>query len=210
MKIIVVGGTGTLGKATIALLGAQHEIVAVGHRGGDLTVDLKDAGSIQSMFEKIGPFDALIVSAMRVPHASLDEVEEAAFFEGLKSKLMGQVNLVLLGRRYVRDNGSFTLTSGMVSGAEPIRGGIVIATVHAAIEGFVQACACELTRGVRINAVAPTIVRETLEKMRQTSPNLASIWSGYEPVALERVALAYRKSVEGIQTGRIYRVWGDN
>ena len=41
---------------------------------------------------------------------------------GLKDKLVGQINLVLIGRDYVNDEGSFTLTSGVVGA--PARPGV--------------------------------------------------------------------------------------
>jgi NAD(P)-dependent dehydrogenase (short-subunit alcohol dehydrogenase family) len=210
MKIVVVGGTGIIGKKVVERLSAHHEVIAVGRTNGQHNVDVTDPASIRSMFAKIGHFDALISTVGDVHFAPLSEMGDAEFRVGLNNKLMGQVNLVLIGREYIRDNGSFTLTSGMVSGEEPIRGGASIAMVHAALEGFVKAAALELPRGVRMNIVAMTIVEETMSKALKEFPALADAFSGYEPVLTSRVALAFQKSVEGIQNGRVYRVWGSN
>ena len=40
MKIVIVGASGTIGKGIVELLARDHELVKVGHRSGDFTVDL--------------------------------------------------------------------------------------------------------------------------------------------------------------------------
>ena len=72
-------------------------------------------------------------------------------------------------------------------------------TVNAALEGFVKAAACELKRGQRINVVSPTMLSESQEAYGPFFP-------GFESVPAARVALAYRRSIEGVQTGRVYTV----
>jgi uncharacterized protein YbjT (DUF2867 family) len=49
MKIIVVGGTGTIGKAVVKELSSRHSIVTVGHTSGDVQVDILDTASIEKM-----------------------------------------------------------------------------------------------------------------------------------------------------------------
>ena len=98
----------------------------------------------------------------------------------------------------LRDGGSITLISGILS-AEPIRNGANATEVNAAIEGFVADAAIELPRGLRINAVSPTVLTESLE-------GYGPFFPGFESVPAARVALAYQRSVEGAQTGRVYRV----
>jgi nucleoside-diphosphate-sugar epimerase len=61
MRLVVVGATGTIGTAVCQLLREQHEILAVGHRQGDHTVDIKDPNSIAKLFERIGLFDGSYV-----------------------------------------------------------------------------------------------------------------------------------------------------
>lgn len=58
--MIVIGATGTLGKAVCAALAEKHEVVAVGKSGGDLQVDITSEQSIATLFEKVGAFDALV------------------------------------------------------------------------------------------------------------------------------------------------------
>ena len=54
MKIVVVGATGTVGKAVVAALQDRHEIIKVGSKSGDLQADIKDSKSIRALFEKTG------------------------------------------------------------------------------------------------------------------------------------------------------------
>ncbi|WP_080524338.1 SDR family oxidoreductase [Methyloprofundus sedimenti] len=64
----------------------------------------------------------------------------------------------------------------------------------AGLEGFVRAAALELPCGIRVNAVAPGWVRETLVAMKMDP-------SSGIPAA--QVALAYVRSVEGRMTGQV-------
>jgi NAD(P)-dependent dehydrogenase (short-subunit alcohol dehydrogenase family) len=118
---------------------------------------------------------------------------------GLRDKLMGQVNAVLAGQEFLNDGGSFTLTSGILS-EDPIQYGAAVSPVNGALDSFVRAAAIELPRGLRINSVSPTVVAESLDSYRP-------YFRGYKAAPAREVALAYSKSVEGKQTGQIYKVW---
>ena len=198
MKVIVVGGTGTLGKAVVQELSPRHEIVTVGSKSGDFQVDITSASSIRDLYEQIGAFDALVSTTGSLHFGAFAEMNESHYDVGLRNKLMGQVNLVLLGRDYINQNGSFTLTSGILS-HDPIQFGSSASMVNAAVDGFVLGAAIEMPRGIRINAVSPGIVQESVESIGQ-------FFRGHEPVSAARVALAYSKSVEGLRTGQVFRV----
>ena len=198
MKIIVVGATGTIGKAVAAALEGRHEVVKVGKTGGDLQVDIADSGSIRRLYEQTGRFDALIVAAGKVHFGDLASMTEKEMAVGLRDKLMGQVNLVLIGQELVNDQGSFTLTSGLL-GRDPIRYGASASLVNGAIEAFVCGAAIELARGVRINAIAPGLLTESLGVF-------GDYFRGHETVPAARVANAYVKSVEGRLTGQVFEV----
>ncbi len=198
MKIVVVGASGTIGKFVVAALQPRHEIIKVGSKSGDLQADIKDAASIRAMFDKAGKVDAVICTAGKVHFGDFAKMTEAEIGIGLKDKLMGQVNLVLIGRDYLNDNGSFTLTSGVLS-HDPIRYGVGASLVNGAIESFVAAAAIELPRGLRLNAVSPGVLEESL-------PSYGPYFLGHEAVPGKRVANAYVKSVEGLLTGRVIEV----
>ncbi|CEK11105.1 short chain dehydrogenase [Legionella hackeliae] len=198
MKIIVIGASGTIGQAIVAELQPRHEIITAGFSSGDINVDISDKTSIEIMFKKIQHVDAVVLATGSVHFGEFMQMHEDEFNVGLKNKLMGQVNTVLIGRHYLNEGGSFTLTSGILSN-DPIRYGASASMVNGALDSFVIAAAIEMPRKQRINCVSPTVVTEAMEKY-------APYFRGYEPVSAARVALAYSKSVEGLQTGKIYQV----
>jgi NAD(P)-dependent dehydrogenase (short-subunit alcohol dehydrogenase family) len=199
MKILVIGGTGTLGKAVIQELSADHEIVTAGKTRGDFQVDITDENSVKALFQSTGNVDAIIATTGSLHFGPLVEMTAAQFNIGLQNKLLGQVRLALIGQSFLNDGGSITLTSGIIAD-EPIRQGANATTVNAAVEGFVRGAAIELSRGIRINVVSPTVVEESLKAYGPFFP-------GFEAAPAARVAKAYRRSVEGAQTGRVYKVW---
>ncbi|NWA10710.1 short chain dehydrogenase [Pseudomonas gingeri] len=198
MKILLIGAHGTIGSAIEKELAPRHEIIRIGRTSGDLHVDISDSASIRRLFEQTGKFDALVCAAGNVNFVPLADMSEKDFALGLQDKLMGQVNLVLIGREYANDGASFTLTSGILN-RDPIRTGASASLVNGAIDGFVKAAAIELPRGLRVNSVSPNVLVEAMG-------SYAPYFRGFKPVPAADVALAYAKSVEGLQTGQTYHV----
>jgi NAD(P)-dependent dehydrogenase (short-subunit alcohol dehydrogenase family) len=199
MKIIVIGASGTIGKAVVEQLGARHDIVTVGRNSGQYRVRIEEHADVASLFERTGPVDGVVVAAGELHFGPLTEMTPEQFYVGLNSKLMGQVNVALAAQHKLNDGGVITLTSGSV-GTHPIRYGANASTVNRALEGFVLGAAVELPRGLRINLVDPTLVTESVAQYGAYFP-------GIEPVDVRRVALAYTRSVEGPENGKTYRVW---
>lgn len=193
MRVIVIGGTGTIGRAVVQALSARHEVVSVGRHTGDVQADLTLPDSVQRLLERVGEFDALISAAGAAAWKPLAELTEEDFRFSLSNKLMGQVNLIRLGMQRVRDGGSITVTSGVLA-REPMPGSATVSLVNAGLEGFARAAALEAPRGVRINVVSPPWVTETLEAMGM---------EGMEGLPAETVARAYVQSVEGDGTGQV-------
>ncbi len=150
MRVLVVGASGTIGRAIVAELGPRHEVVTAGRSSGELQTDITDSAAIRTMFEKAGSVDALVSATGKVKFAPFEDMEAEDYEIGLKDKLMGQVNLVLIGRDYLSDGGSFTLTSGVLD-SDPIRQGTSASMVNGAINAFVAAAAIEMPQGQRIN-----------------------------------------------------------
>ena len=206
MRILLVGAGGTLGRAVAAELGTRHHIIAAGRKSGHVRLDLSDPASICDAFTKAaaGPIDAVVCTAGEVAFAPLLTIRPAPFGEsaytlGLTNKLLGQVNLALAVREHLVDGGSITLTSGILAEL-PVAGGSSASMADAAVEGFVRAAAAELPRGLRINVVSPSILTESMA-------DFGPMFRGFEPIPAARVALAYSRSVEGIQTGQVFRVY---
>lgn len=199
MKVLVVGASGTIGKAIIKELGPRHEIIEVGKSDGQYQVDITSENSVRQLFSKIDKVDAIVAAAGNVHWGPLNEMTAEQFRLGLHEKLMGQVNLTLIGQHYLNDGGSITLTSGSLS-HDAHFGGASFSTVNSAVDGFIRGAAVELDRDRRINSVSPNVLQESWAIYGAGVP-------GTDPVPGEKVALAYRKSVEGHQTGQTYRVW---
>jgi len=198
MRVLIVGASGTIGRAVVAELGQRHDIVTAGRNSGDVRIDITDVDTIRAAYKRIGTIDAMVAAVGKVKFAPFEEMQPADYEIGLRDKLMGQVNLVLIGREYVADGGSFTLTTGILD-SDPIRQGTSASLVNGAINAFVLAAAIELPRRLRINAVSPGVISEAME-------DYGPYFRGFEPVPAGRAALAYAKSVEGLQTGQVYRV----
>ena len=199
MKVLVIGASGPVGSAVVAELAERHEVVRAGREHGEYRVDITRDDSVEAMFKAVGPLDAIVVTAGSVFFGPLATMRPADFNIGLQGKLLGQVRVALLGQHVLRDGGSLTLTTGIVA-QEPARLLANGTAVNASLEGFVRAAAIELPRGVRINAVSPSM-------LTKSKAAFGPIFPGLELVPAARVALAYARSVEGPQTGRIYRVW---
>jgi len=193
MKVMVIGATGTIGRAVIEHLSARHEIVKVGHKHGEYRVDISSADSIKKLYETVGPVDAVVSAAGVAKFAPFDQLTNEDFLLSVNNKLMGQINLVRIGCRYVRANGSFTLTSGVLA-REPMPGSAAISMVNAGIDGFARAAALELPRSLRVNAVSPVWVKETLDVLGMTSET---------GMTAREVALAYGESVESKRNGEV-------
>jgi NAD(P)-dependent dehydrogenase (short-subunit alcohol dehydrogenase family) len=199
MKIIIVGATGTIGSHVAKALETDHTIVKVGAKSGDIQADMNDPASIKNMFEQIGAFDALICTAGDGYFGPFDKMTDAEFRISVNSKLMGQVNLVLIGQHYINPGGSFTLTSGSLA-EDPVPMAASVSAINGAVNGFVRGAAIELSQGVRINAVAPGVV--------EASPHYFPFFPGHIPATMHQVSSAYVRSVLGAQTGQIYPVKG--
>lgn len=192
MRIVLIGATGTIGRAVAEALAKHHEVVRVGHRHGDYQVDLASKSSIEALFKQIGEVDALVSAAGDAAFGPLGELTDEQFQLGLSNKLMGQVNLARIGMRHVRDGGSITLTSGILA-QHPMPGSAAVSLVNAGLEGFVRAAALEMPRGIRINVVSPPWVKETMEAMGMDStPGMPA----------SAVAEAYVESVQGKDNGK--------
>ncbi|MEP4197664.1 MAG: short chain dehydrogenase [Aliishimia sp.] len=195
MRIIVIGATGDIGQAACKELGQRHDIITVGRSSGEYQVDVGDLNAVKSLYNSVGDFDAVVSCAGDATFAALADLDQETFMVGLGQKVMGQVNLVLAGLDAISDNGSFTLTSGVLD-RDPIRMGTNAATANGALAGFVKSAAIEMTRGLRVNVVSPGL-------LDVSAPRYGAWFHGHKPVLSEDVGLAYAKCVEGAVTGQV-------
>lgn len=193
MKVVVVGGTGTIGRAVVQALSGRHEVIEVGKSRGAHQVDITSKDSIQRLFKSLAPFDALVSASGAGAFKGLTELTDEDFQFSLANKLMGQVNLARYALPHLREKGSITLTSGVLA-QEPMKGSAAISLVNAALEGFGRAAALEAPRGIRVNVVSPPWVTETLDAMGM---------KGIQGMPAAQVARAYVESIEGSRSGEV-------
>jgi NAD(P)-dependent dehydrogenase (short-subunit alcohol dehydrogenase family) len=190
---MLIGATGTIGKAVAAALSSRHEVVAVTRHTQPLRVDISSPASIRALFDAAGSIDGVISASGAARFKPLEQLNDDDFAFCLQNKLMGQVNLVREGLRRVRDGGVIVVTSGILA-RTPIPGSGAISLVNAGVEAFARAAALEAPRGIRVNVVSPPWVAETLTQL------------GMDPKAglpASVVARAYVSAVDGSMTGQV-------
>lgn len=195
MRILVVGGEGTVGKAAASDVRKRHDIITAGRTTGDIKVDVMDETSVREMFNAAGALDAVIVTTGHTHFGPVAEMTPELFRKGVNDKLMGQINVALIGQHHIKDNGSITLTSG-VTNRDFIRKGANASSVNGALDDFARGASIEMPRGIRINVVSPGLLEESATKYDGFFP-------GHQPVSATRVGLAYTKSVESALTGQV-------
>ena len=196
MKIIIVGATGTMGKHLTSAFEKEHEIVRVASKGADIDADITSTESIENMFKQAGAFDALISTAGPTYVGPWVNLTDKTFRKGVEGKMMGQINLVLIGQHYINTKGSFTLITGALS-HDPQKNFANASAANGAVEGFVRAAAIELENGIRINAVSPTVI--------ENSPHYFPYFPGDIPVTMQHLEYGFRKSVFGANTGQVIK-----
>lgn len=194
MKIVIVGASGTMGTYLSKAFEKEHEVVRVDRSNSNVNVDITSPESIEKMYKRIGAFDALISTAGPTYVGPWKNLDEETFRIGVEGKMMGQINLVLIGQHYINPKGSFTLITGALS-HEPQKNFANASAANSAVEGFVRAAAIELDNGIRINAVSPTVI--------ENSPQYFPFFPGEMPVTMKQLEFGFRKSVFGANTGQV-------
>ena len=199
MKILIIGGNGTIGRRVAEYFKTKYEVLVGGRSNADVIIDIANSASIEKALKAVGKLDALICIAGEAKWENFDNLTEDDYYIGLRSKLMGQVNLVRAGRKYVNKNGSITLSSGILAD-DPVEKTTSAAMVNGAIHSFVTAVNLEMENGIRVNVVSLGVVEDAYEKYKDYFP-------GHNPVPMIKAVNAYIRSVEGKGKGEIIRVY---
>lgn len=161
-KILVIGAAGLIGAEVVKALGESECIRA--SRSSDERMDISDPKSLAALFARIGMVDGVVSTGGAARYKPWDQLTDEDWTFSLANKLLGQVNVVRYGAKSVRPGGAITLTTGLAS-QYPSPGSAIITTVNAAVEAFVRAAAVEPSITVRVNAVSPGWVSETLQAL---------------------------------------------
>lgn len=199
MKILIIGGNGTIGKFITERLQKDHEVIIAGRTSGEVQVDISDIEQIKAMYESLPKLDAVVCIAGEAKWDYFDQLSEEDFYIGIKSKLMGQVNLIRIGKDYVADGASFTLTTGILAD-DPVVMTTSAAMVNGAIHSFVKAAALEMPKHQRINVVSSGLVEPAVKKYESYFP-------GHNPIPMDKVINAYLRSILGKVQGEIIRIY---
>ena len=192
MRIVVVGATGTLGKAAVNAFKQNHEVIKAS-RKGDIHIDLSIPESIKEMYKHVSDIDAIVCAAGGAKFGPIESLSDEDFKFSLSNKLMGQINLVRYGREYVNEGGVFTLTTGVLA-HNPNAATVMLTMINRGLEAFVEALALDMPKDQRLNAVCPPLANETAEKM------------GWGPGVMSAAAIAkyYVQSVESNLNGALF------
>ncbi len=199
MQIIIIGGNGTIGKRVTAHLARKHDILVAGRTGGDFKVDIAEKDSIKELFESVVNIDAVVCIAGEAKWDYFENLMEDDYYIGIRSKLMGQVNLVRIAQNYLNKNGSITLSTGILAD-DPVVMTASAAMVNGGIHSFVKAASLEMKRGLRVNVVSSGLVEDAVDKYREYFP-------GHNTIPMEKVVNGYVRSVEGRGNGEIIRIY---
>lgn len=195
MRVLLLG-KGIIGAAVEKELSLRHEVVAL-TRNTSPSVDITDEEALLNLFSTEKKFDAVINCIGHVPFGAFDKLSAGDYLTGFYGKVLPQINLSRIAADYLNNNGSVTLTTGILA-RYPIAGATAASMANGAIESFVMATAPVMPRGIRLNVVSPSLLEE--------ATNFYAAFPGVIPVSSHRVARAYAQAVEGIETGKTFIV----
>jgi len=172
-RVVVIGGASGIGFAIAELARAQGAAVVIASSGEanvhaaverlqgatGRTVDLRDEAGVAGFFGELGAFDHLAITAgdwggpMFASVRDLDLTEVRGL---LTVRFWGVLAAVKHGCRTIAQDGSITLTSGMLA-HRPRKGAPIAAAVGGAVEHLARGLAVDLAP-VRVNAVCPGLV----------------------------------------------------
>jgi len=225
-RVVVIGGTSGIGFAVAELARVQGAAVVVASSNAanvkaalerlpgatGSTVDLRDEAGVAGFFDEIGAFDHLAITAgdwggpMFISSRDLDLVQARQL---LDVRFWGVLAAVKHGCRTIAQDGSITLTSGMLA-HRPRKGAPMATAFGGAVEHLARGLAVDLMP-VRVNAVCPGLV--LTEHVKQMPS--AMLQSMVEPLPVPRGATPQEAAkayvylmLNGYATGQILPVDG--
>ena len=212
-RVVVIGGGSGIGFAVAGLARVDAAVDRLPGATGR-TVDLRDEAAIAGFFRALGGFDHLAITAgdwgggvLFTPTAELDLAQAR---DGLTVRFWGALAAAKHCCRTIAQDGSITLTSGMLS-HRPIKGAPVAAALGGAVEFLARGRAGDLAP-VRVNAVCPGLI--LTEHVMQTMSD-ARLHAFVDPLPIPRAALPAECAkayvylmLNGYATGQILPVDG--
>lgn len=142
-----------------------------------IAVNILDEAAVEALFEKIGKFDHLVVTAVpdrNMPRSLLAQMTTQIAQSGME-KFWATFYAVRAAVKNIATDGSITLTSSVTISKPSKMGGIsAIAAANAAVAVFGRTLALELSP-IRVNAIAPGIVDDRSVLSYQSESELADL-----------------------------------
>ncbi|UYY58077.1 SDR family oxidoreductase [Sphingomonas sp. S2-65] len=166
-RVLVVGGSSGIGRATAEAFARSGASVTVASRGGEtLTeaaaaiqgrpapLDTGDNEAIERFFAEEAPFDHVVVSAAKTKGGPVGKLPIADAQASMESKFWGAYRIARASR--IVDGGSLTFVSGFLS-HRPSPTSVLQGAINAAIEALGRGLALERAP-VRVNTVSPGLI----------------------------------------------------
>jgi NAD(P)-dependent dehydrogenase (short-subunit alcohol dehydrogenase family) len=227
-RVVVIGGSSGIGFAVArAALGEGAQVVvassqaakveaAVARLGAGATgsvVNVKDEADVAGFFEALGAFDHLAFTAGDweggFGQGPLDALELSAANAVFAVRFWGALAAVKHGAQTIAQDGSITLTDGMIA-HRPRKGAALSTAMAGAIEHLTRGLAVELAP-VRVNAVCPGLVLTEVwdslpaEQLARMTARLPTPRPG-DPAELAQAYLYLMRG--GYTTGQVLKVDG--
>jgi len=226
-RVVVIGGASGIGFAVAELARAQGAAVVIASSNAarvsaaaerlpgavGRTIDLRDEASVADFFTELGAFDHLAITAgdWDIPmFVSTRDLDLAQARDGMAVRFWGVLAAAKHGCRTIAQDGSITLTSGMLT-HRPMKGAPFVAAVGGAVEYLARGLAMDLAP-VRVNAVCPGLI--LTEHVKQMMPE-AMVQAMVASLPLPRAASPQEAAkayvylmLNGYATGQILPVDG--
>ncbi|WP_198407626.1 SDR family oxidoreductase [Mesoplasma melaleucae] len=129
----------------------------------------------------------------------IEELTNEDVIFSISSKLLGQVNMVLVTSKYVNNNGSITLIAGVIKD-ELIKMGSMYALTNGGVAAFAKAAAFDVKNNIRINCVSSSVFHESMVEYGE-------YFKGVKPVPVVKAAKAFINIIEGEINGQEVKVY---